>query len=68
MLKRLMLTVGAAALVAAPVAAQAAPVRVAAPVEETEELSQGLLLVLLASFVALVVLALADISDLPASP
>jgi hypothetical protein len=68
MLRKFMLTAAAAGLVVAPVTAQAVPARVAAPVAEAEYLSQGLMLVLFAAGFAVLVLALADNGDLPASP
>lgn len=69
MLRKLILTATAAAFVAAPaVAAQPAAARIASPVAEKEQLSQGVLAVLLAAGLALVILIFADNGDLPASP
>jgi len=68
MLRKLILTTAAAALFAAPLAAQAAPVRTSSPVAETEHLSQELLLLLVASGFALLVLIFAQSSDTPTSP
>ena len=68
MLRKIILTTVAASLVVAPVAAQAAPARVSSPVAETEQMSQGLMLVLGAAFLALLVLMLADGGDEPTSP
>ena len=68
MLRKLILMTAAATLVAAPLAAQAAPVRVASPVAEAEQMSQELLLLLGAVGFALLVLILSDGSDAPASP
>ena len=68
MLRKLILTTAAAALVVAPLAAQAAPARVASPVAETEQLSQELLFVLGAVGFALLVLILSDSGDNPTSP
>jgi hypothetical protein len=59
-------------LVAAPIAAQAAPARTATPVDQNEKIAGGgtILYVALAAFaVALVILLASDDSDhLPASP
>jgi len=75
MLRKLIWTTAAATLVAAPVAAQAAtaaPARNASPVAEAENISQGVLLVLMASGLALLVLIFAnngdDAGNLPYSP
>ena len=68
MLRKIILTTAAAALVVAPLAAQAAPERVSSPVAETENISQGVMFVLGASLFALLVLLLADNNELPASP
>jgi hypothetical protein len=70
MLRKFILTTAAAALVAAPVAAQAqaAPARAASPVAETEQLSQELLLILGAVSLALLVLIFSDSGDHPTSP
>jgi len=63
----------ATALAAAPIAAQAAPPRVAAPVAESEELGRGSLLlpiVILVGFVIAIYLAIdsEDDVDVPFSP
>jgi hypothetical protein len=68
MVRKIILATAAAALAVAPLAAQAAPVRVSSPVAETEQMSQGLMLVLGAAFFALLVLVLADNGDQPTSP
>jgi hypothetical protein len=71
MLRKIILMTGAAALIAAPVAAQAAqaaPARVSSPVGETEGLSQELMLILGAVALGLLVLIFADNSDSPTSP
>lgn len=68
MLRKLILVTGAAAFLAAPLAAQAAPARVSSPVAESEQLSQGLMLALGAAAFALLVLIFADNSDGPTSP
>ena len=68
MVRKIILATAAAALVVAPLAAQAAPMRVSSPVAETEQMSQGLMLVLGAALFALLVLLLADNNELPASP
>jgi hypothetical protein len=60
MLRKLILTTAAAALVVAPLAAQAAPARTASPVGETEELSQALVAVLGGALFALLVIVLGD--------
>ena len=69
--RKLILTIAAATLVAAPVAAQAAPTaapaRDSSPVAETEGISQGLLALLLASGFALLVLIFSG-NDSPSSP
>lgn len=68
-LRKFILTTAAAALVAAPLGAQAAPVRVSSPVAETEGLSQELMLILGAVGFAILVLILSDGgNDLPTSP
>ena len=68
MLRKIILTTAAAALVVAPLAAQAAPERVSSPVAETENISQGVMFVLGASAFALLVLLLASNGDEPTSP
>jgi len=68
MLRKLILVTGAAAFMAAPLAAQAAPARVSSPVAESEQLSQGLLLFLGAATLGLLVLLFGDNSDSPTSP
>jgi len=68
MVRKIILATAAAALVVAPLAAQAAPMRVSSPVAETEQMSQGLMLVLGAALFALLVLVFADGSDEPTSP
>ena len=71
MLRKLILTTAAAAFVAAPLAAQAAPARTSSPVAEAEGLSQELGLALGAAFLALLILILADNSNgeiTPTSP
>lgn len=68
MLRKLILTTAAAALVATPIAAQAAPVRTASPVGETEEISTGLTFALGVLVFGLLVLILSDGSDEPTSP
>ena len=68
MLRKLILTTAAAALAVAPLAAQAAPARLASPVAETEELSQELLFILGAAAFALLVLIFSDSGDQPTSP
>lgn len=68
MLRKLILTTAAAALTVAPLGAQAAPVRMASPVAETENLSQELMLLLGAVGFALLVLILSDSGDNPTSP
>ena len=70
MVSKLMLSAAAAALAAAPVAAQAAPQRMAAPVStESEQLGRSPLLIILAIFivVALGIVALNGDDD-PVSP
>ena len=70
MVSKLMLSAAAAALAAAPVAAQAAPQRTAAPVSaESEQLGRSPLLIILAIFivVALGIVALNGDDD-PVSP
>ena len=68
MVRKIILATAAAALAVAPLAAQAAPMRVSSPVAETEQMSQGLMLVLGAALFALLVLVFADGSDEPTSP
>jgi len=68
MLRKLILSTAAAALVAAPLAAQAAPARTASPVAETEQLSQGLAAALFIAGFALLILLLSGDDDLPDSP
>jgi hypothetical protein len=68
MLRKLILTTAAAAFVAAPLTAQAAPARVSSPVAETEQLSQELMLLLGAVTLALLVLIFSDSGDNPTSP
>ena len=68
MVRKMILATAAAALVVAPLAAQAAPERVSSPVAETENMSQGLMFALGAATFALLVLLLADSSDEPTSP
>ena len=68
MVRKIILATAAAALVVAPLAAQAAPERVSSPVAETENISQGVMFVLGASLFALLVLVFADGSDEPTSP
>lgn len=71
MLRKLILMTGAAALIAAPVAAQAAPAapaRVSSPVAETEGLSQELMLILGAAVFGLLILVLADNGDGTSAP
>jgi uncharacterized membrane protein required for colicin V production len=68
MLRKLILTTAAAAFLAAPLAAQAAPVRASTPVDETESLSQGVGLLLGASFVLVLILLLGGDDDSPTSP
>ena len=68
MIRKLIHTIAAAALVAVPVAAQAVPARTSSPVAEKEQLSQALLAVLLAAGLALVVLIFSDNGDSPTSP
>ena len=69
MLRKLILTTAAAAVIAAPLTAQAAPARDASPVAEAEGISQGLLLLLGAVGFGLLVLIFADNSDgSPTSP
>ena len=66
----------AAGLVAAPIAAQAAPVRASSPVSKSEELAGGSALFYLAALAAAAFLILVvadddsfdDVDDLPASP
>lgn len=71
MLHKPLSAVAALALVAAPVALQAAP-RAASPVSESEELAGAATLPLIAAIVAVVVgaviLALDDDEDAPVSP
>ena len=71
MLRKLILTAAAAAFVAAPLAAQAAPARTSSPVAESEGLSQALGLGLGAALLGLLILIFADNSDgeiTPTSP
>jgi hypothetical protein len=71
MLRKLILTVAAGALVAAPAAAQAAeaaPARVASPVAETEGLNQGLILLLGGVTLGLLVLIFSDGADHDTTP
>ena len=68
MLRKLILSTAAAALVAAPLAAQAAPARTASPVAETEQLSPALAAALFIAGFTLLILLLSDDGDLPASP
>jgi len=69
MLRKLFLTTAAAALVVAPLGAQAAaPARASSPVAEAEGLSQELMLLLGAVFFGLLVLIFADNGDEPVSP
>jgi hypothetical protein len=71
MLRKTILTAAAAALVTAPVAAQAAqaaPVRASSPVAESEGLNQGIILALGIGLLALLVFSLADGGDKPTSP
>lgn len=72
MIKSMLASMAAFGLAAAPIAAQAAPARVATPVDQNERLAGGgtILYVALAAFaVALIILVSSDDSDkLPASP
>lgn len=68
MLRKLILTTAAAALVAAPVAAQAAPARIGSPVAEDEQLNGALLPVLAAIVFALLLILVVDNPDEPTSP
>jgi len=69
MLRKFILMAAAAAVITAPLAAQAAPVRASSPVAQTENLSQELLLLLGAVTVGLLVLIFADnSSEQPHSP
>jgi hypothetical protein len=70
MLRKLILSTAAAALVAAPLAAQAVPARTATPVGETEGLSQAIVAALgIAVFTVLILILSDDDSDLaPTSP
>lgn len=68
MRRKLILTTAAAAFLAAPLAAQAVPVRASSPVGETENLNQGVGFVLGASLFALLVLLIGGGDDLPTSP
>jgi hypothetical protein len=68
MSRKLILTTAAAALLAAPLAAQAAPVRTSSPVAETEDLSQGVLFILGASLFTILVLLIQSGNDSPVSP
>jgi hypothetical protein len=72
MLSKLVTSMAAAALVAAPLAAQAAPVRVAAPSAEGEDLRGGFVLPAIIGIGLLIVLWLAIDSeedlDVPFSP
>ena len=68
MLRKLILTTAAAAFLAAPLAAQAAPVRTSSPVAEKEDISQGLGFVLGAAFFTVVILLIASGDDSPSSP
>jgi len=68
MVRKIILATAAAALAVAPLAAQAAPVRVSSPVAETEQMSQGLMLVLGAAFFALLLILVVDNGGDPTSP
>jgi hypothetical protein len=68
MLRKLILTTAAAALVAAPITAQAAPARASSPVAESENLSQELMLILGAVLLGLLVLIFADNGDGDTAP
>ncbi len=68
MLRKLILTTAAAAFLAAPLAAQAAPERASSPVAETENISQGVLFVLGVSIFTIFVLLIAGGDDSPTSP
>ncbi|HLV06296.1 MAG TPA: hypothetical protein VKY80_01335 [Croceibacterium sp.] len=72
MIKKLMMSAAAATLVAAPIAAQAAPVRAPAPTSDSEELAGGLLLPALIALAVAVGIYLivddGDDDDLPVSP
>lgn len=68
MLRKLILTTAAAALAAAPIAAQAAPARTSSPVAEAEGLSQELILVLGGAVFALLILVFADNGDGDTAP
>jgi hypothetical protein len=68
MLRKVMLTTAAATLAAAPVAAQAAPVRSSSPVAEGEQLKGGLLPIIAAVAFSLLLILLIDSEDEPTSP
>ena len=68
MLRKLILTAAAAALVGAPLTAQAASARMASPVAETEDLNQGVGAILGIAFFTVLILLLSSDSDLPDSP
>jgi hypothetical protein len=68
MLRKLILTTAAATLIAAPLAAQAAPVRMSSPVAEAEQLSEELMLLLGAVGFALLVLILSNSGDSDTAP
>ena len=69
MLRKLILTTAAAALIGTPLAAQAAPARVSSPVAEAEGIGQeALALLFLAGFGLLVLIFGDNSSDQPASP
>jgi hypothetical protein len=69
MLNKLVTSMAAAVLAVAPIAAQAAPERVATPVAENEELGRGFLLPALIGIGLLIVIYLAiDSEEDPVSP
>lgn len=72
MFSKLLMTAAAAALAAAPIAAQAAPERIAAPVAEEENLAGGFILPAILGIGLLIVLYLAieseDDARAPLSP
>ena len=68
MLRKLIMSTAAATLVAAPVIAQAAPVRTSSELAETEELRGALLPVIIAVALGLLLILLVDSSEEPTSP
>ena len=68
MLRKLIMSTAAATLVAAPVIAQAAPVRTSSELGETEELRGALLPVIIAVVLGLLLILVVDSSEEPTSP